>query len=284
MKPEAVARTEHVLDAAASAWEPVASCGYALGDRWLVGLEDGRTVFAKRAIGEPTAGWLRAEHHVYASVGASFMPKLLGWEDGDLPLLILEDMSAARWPPPWSPADVEAVLTTLEAVAATRPPPGLVRVIDDPPTGWDDVSRDPEPFLRLGLCSDAWLEEALPALLEASDTSLLEGEALLHFDVRSDNLCIRDGRAFFVDWNWACIGNPAVDVAFWLPSLALEHGPAPEEIERARPEVASLAPLVAGFFAARAGLPPPPGAPTVRGFQLAQLEVALRWAIRVLGL
>jgi hypothetical protein len=31
------------------------------------------------------------------------------------------------------------------------------------------------------------------------------------------------------------------------------------------------------------GLPPPEGAPAVRGFQLAQLEIALPWACRVLG-
>src|SRR5688572_13967657 len=61
VKPEAVARTEHVLDAAASSWSPVASRGYALGDRWLVQLDDGRTAFAKRAISEPTAAWLRHE-------------------------------------------------------------------------------------------------------------------------------------------------------------------------------------------------------------------------------
>lgn len=284
MKPEAVARTEHVLAAAAAAWEPVASRGYALGDRWLVRLADGRTVFAKRAIGEPTAENLRAEHDLYATLRASFMPELLGWEDGELPLLVLEDLSAAHWPPPWSPMDVEAVLVTLDAVAVTRRPPGLRRLIDDPPTGWEEVERDPGAFLRLGLCSASWLDEALPTLVESSRPGLLAGDALLHFDVRSDNLCIRDGRAVLVDWNLACVGNPAFDIAFWLPSLVLEQGSSIEHIEALRPDVARFAPLVAGFFAARAGLPPPPGAPTVRGFQLAQLEVALPWAIRVLGL
>jgi hypothetical protein len=38
--------------------------------------------------------------------------------------------------------------------------------------------------------------------------------------------------------------------------------------------------VVAGFFAAGAGLPPPEGAPLVR----AQLEVALPWACTVVGL
>ena len=29
-----------------------------------------------------------------------------------------------------------------------------------------------------------------------------------------------------VDWNWAGLGNPLVDLAFWLPSLFMEGGPA----------------------------------------------------------
>ena len=81
------------------------------------------------------------------------------------------------------------------------------------------------------------------------------------------------------------VGNPAMDVAFWLPSLMLE-GRAGDRTRSSAPtpDAAALAPIVAGYFAATAGLPPPAGAPTVRGFQLAQLEVALPWAVRVLEL
>ena len=103
--------------------------------------------------------------------------------------------------------------------------------------------------------------------------------SLLHGDVRSDNLCLRDGHAVIFDWSHARIGNPDFDVAFWLPSLALEGGPQPDAFG-----VDAFAVFVAGFFAALAGLPPPEGAPHVRGFQLAQLEVALPWACRALGL
>ena len=281
-KPEAVTRTEIVLGAAAEAWAPVASRGYALGDRWLVRLRDGRRVFAKRAIDEPTADSLRIEHLVYAAVDASFMPSLLGWEDTDLPLLLLEDLSGAHWPPPWTRASIAAVIGTLADIAATPPPPGLRKLSSDPPETWAAVARDKAPLLRLGLCSPAWLEDCLPALLEASRPELLEGEALLHFDVRSDNLCIRGDRAVLVDWNLACIGNPAFDLAFWLPSLTLESGPRPDELADRR--VNAFAAVVAGFFAARAGLPSPPGAPTVRPFQIAQLEIALPWAAQTLGL
>jgi hypothetical protein len=283
VKPEAVARTELALDATAASWTPVAS-RYALGDRWLIRLEDGRTAFAKRAIGAATAEWLRLEHRIYSALRAAFMPELLGWEDAELPLLVLEDLSAAHWPPPWPRGSVEAVLRTCGEIAATPPPDGLSRLADDPPWSWRDVAADPAPFLGLGLSSATWLDEALPALLQASDPSRLDGDTLLHGDARSDNLCIRDERVLLVDWNWACVGNPSVDVAFWLPSLTLEGGPEPDEIVRAYPGAAELAPIVAGFFAATAGLPPPAGAPGVRSFQLAQLEVALPWAVRVLGL
>lgn len=140
--------------------------------------------------------------------------------------------------------------------------------------------EDP-PFLSLGLCSGEWLAGALPTLRKASETAPIDGDALLHLDVRSDNLCIAERGAVLVDWNHACVGNADLDVAAWLPSLRLEGGPEPEEI---LPGAPGFAALLAGFFGSRAGLPAPPTAPHVRSFQLAQLRVALPWATRQLDL
>jgi aminoglycoside phosphotransferase (APT) family kinase protein len=155
----------------------------------------------------------------------------------------------------------------------------LPRLAKDGIEGWHDVARDPASFLDLGIVSAEWLDGSMPALLEASDKTPLDGESLVHGDVRSDNLCLRSGHAVLLDWNHARIGNPAFDIAFWLPSLVLEGGPEPEGFD-----VDEFAAFVAGYFAALAGLPAPAGAPRVRGFQRAQLEVALPWACRVLGL
>jgi hypothetical protein len=49
------------------------------------------------------------------------------------------------------------------------PPPGLRRAIDSnyAKGGWPEVARDASPFLRLGLRSEHWLEQALPRLLSA---------------------------------------------------------------------------------------------------------------------
>jgi hypothetical protein len=280
-KPETVARVERVLGTQAESWQPVAYRGWSRAEHWTIQLADGTRAFAKVASIDPHPGWLRQERAVYDLVAGPFMPGFVGWEDGDRPLLVLEDLTTdAHWPPPWRRGDVEAVLATLSEVAAVRPA-GLP-AFPDPWLNWTAVADDPQPFLSLGIASRAWLEAALPVLVAAEERLPLAGAALVHGDVRSDNLCIRDGHAVLVDWNFAMVGNPASDVALWLPSLTLEGGPQPDAL--ADDAVAGFSVLVAGFFAAHAGLPPPEGAPRVRGFQLAQLEVALPWACRVLGI
>jgi hypothetical protein len=281
MKPDTVARAERLLGARAVSWAPVESRGWARNEHWTLELDDGRRAFSKSAWLEPSVSWMRQEREVYGLVSGDFMPRLLGWEDGDRPLLVLEDLTpGAHLPPPWRRGDVEAVIATLAELAETRAdglPP-----FPDPWPQWTAVADDPAPFLSLGVASSAWLAAALPELLEAERALRFSGSAVVHGDVRSDNLCIRGGRAVLVDWNHATLGNAALDIAAWLPSLALEGGPQPDEI--ADSDAAQFAVVIAGFFAAHAGLPPPEGAPLVRGFQLAQLEVALPWACRVLGL
>jgi hypothetical protein len=280
MKPDAVARAERILGTEAENWARVVSRGYSINEHWTAGFADGSRAFLKLASVDPSPQWVRDERHVFECVDGPFMPLFLGFEDGDKPLLILEDMLPdARWPPPWHPGDVESVLAALREIAAARLKGELPRLATASTAGWHDVANDPAPFLELGLVSADWLDRSLPALLEASDRTPLDGDSLLHCDVRSDNLCLRSGHAVLLDWNHARIGNPAFDVALWLPSLVLEGGPGPESFG-----VDEFAVFVAGFFAAQAGLRAPAGAPRVRGFQRAQLEVALPWACRALEL
>jgi Phosphotransferase enzyme family len=271
-----------VLGSGPRRWRAVRG-GYTHNERWVVELAGGRSAFVKAAVDELSAGWLRDEHSIYESVRGSFLPDLLGWEAGELPVLVLEDLSGARWPPPWTPEGIDSVRAALDELAGTPPPEGLgsLEELREMLAGWPEVERDPLPFLRLGLCTPAWLEASLPDLRAAEETCVLAGDAFLHFDVRSDNLCLRAQRAILVDWNWAVRGNPVMDVAAWLPSLEAEGGPAPEAILPGKPEAAAL---IAGFFAARAGVPPPRTAPGVREVQLAQLRSALPWAARELGL
>jgi hypothetical protein len=283
--PQLTAERLHaLLGSPVVAAKPVAR-GYTNNGRWVVTLADRRTAFVKQAVDGPTTAWLRSEHRIYTHVRGSWVPRLLGWDDGEEPILVLEDLSACAWPPPWSPQRVAAVREGLGEIAAQEPPAGLPRAVDSDLAvdGWPEVARDPAPFLSLGLCSERWLSAAIGTLVEGADPHLLDGDALGHYDVRSDNLCFRPSgeQVVLVDWNHAALGNPEFDLAFWLPSLRAEGGPPPDEVADVQPGVAAL---VAGFFASRAGLPIIPVAPRVREIQRIQLEIALPWAAAALGL
>jgi hypothetical protein len=284
MKPEAVIRAERLLDTEAKVWHRVETRGYAANEHWTAAFADGTRAFLKHAAPiDPCPQWLRDEEHVYAALSGPFMPQLLAWEDAERPLLVIEDLSDARWVPPWNDADIDGVLATLDELAATTPTGPLPHFEHHRLPSWDRVAEDPGPFLSLGIGGRSWLEDALPVLLDAAARTPVAGDAVIHCDVRSDNLCIKDGRAVLFDWNHAALGNPAADVALLLPTLHLEGGPEPDEMARRVPGVDDFAAYLAGFFAHGAGLPPPQGAPRVREFQRRLLEVSLPWACRVHG-
>lgn len=255
--------------------------GYSTADRFAVTLADGRSVFVKSADAPNLAEWLRREHEVYAALAGSFIPALEGWDDdGVRPLLAIEDLSDADWIPRWDAVRVAAVLEALEELAAATPPPNTPTVRESFAElfdRWRVVEADPGPFLSVRLRDAAWLDRALPVILAAVDSAPISGDRVCHLDVRSDNLCFRDGRAVLIDWNWTSLANPAVDIAAWLPSVHVEGGPPPWEVMS---DGGALGAFVAGVWAAVAGLPPPETAPTVRDLQRQQLAVALDWIDR----
>ena len=279
-----VARIGAIAGSRVTGWRRVSGGGYSPAGRWLVRLADGSTAFAKVGATEDTATWLRAEHEAYLRLTASFMPELLGWDDdGDTPILLLEDLSGAAWPPPWSYQKVEKVLAVLDDLRATPPPDHLpsLELARSMLVRWGRVAVEPQSFLALGQCSAAWLEMALPALLRAEGEAVLSGNELLHFDVRSDNICFSEERTLLVDWNWASVGNATMDLVAWLPSLRDEGGPLPDELISGEAELVAV---IAGYFADHARQPPIPDAPRVRAAQRRMLGIALPWVARALDL
>jgi hypothetical protein len=249
--------------------------------RWIVA-NDRESAFVKIGATDLTAEWTRAEHRNYGSLEGWFLPRVLGFDDdGVRPALALEDLSQAIWPPPWTDLRVAAVLEALAAISHTTPPEHLLGQAFDWGANWRDVGENPMPFLELGLCSRSWLEANLPTLIAAADDAPIAGSSLVHLDVRSDNLCFRDGRAVLIDWNHAGVANADLDIAGWLPSLHAEGGPPPERVLPSAPELAAW---IAGYFCSHAGEAPSPGAPHVRPLQLRQARTALPWAARALGL
>jgi hypothetical protein len=259
--------------------------GYSGSRRWVLSLDNGSRVFIKVGTTDHTRHRLRDEARFYQSFQSEFTPELLGFEDDpESPILLLEDLSDATWPPPWTTGQIERVLTTLEHVASSSPPDYLpsLEQYREGLSGWERVEEDPSSFLSLGLTTKDWLDAALPVLKHASGQAVLSGSSLIHFDVRSDNVAFTPGRTVLVDWSIPAIGNPLADVVGWLPSLHVEGGPPPHEI--LGNEGSALVALITGYWASQAGLPPPQGAPHVREVQRAQLEVSLPWAARLLDL
>ena len=284
MGPDAstVERVERLVGRPCVGWKRV-DRGYTVAERWVAELENGTSVFVKKATDADTDGWLRAEYRAYEALEGDFLPRMIGWDDASDPILILEDLSAGFWPPPWSPRRVENVLQLLEWLASTKSPENFPSLAADATVfmGWHGVAQDPSGFLSLGLVSSEWLDRALPVLAKAEASAQLAGDALVHGDPRSDNICLLSRRTVLVDWNGASRGNPKFDLIAWLPSLHAEGGPAPWRITMSEPELIAA---VAGYFAYRAWQPPLKQGPAVRQLQLAQLRSALPWAARALHL
>jgi hypothetical protein len=275
---EAVA---NLLERRPLSWKLVRG-GYTPAVRWLIDLGSD-TAFVKLATTAGTARMIRREQQIYGIIHAPFMPAFLGMGEIDnMPFILLEDLSHGRWPPPWDEPLVAAVLASIravhdfpcqDAVFAAAPPIAS--------GGWQQVAADPYPFLNLKLVSREWLDFCLPQLIPAERACRTDGEALTHFDLRSDNLCSANGTVKLIDWAEARLANPELDIGFWLPSLHYEGGPPPEAILGDQPEIAAW---VSGFFAARSGQPELCGAPRVRLVQREQLSTALPWVVRALRL
>jgi len=259
--------------------------GYNATERWVVRFASGRGAFAK--IGTPPRSnqHLRDEQAVYTRLALACMPAVVGWEDhADHPILLLADLSSWTWPPPWTQGGVSAALRAIEEIHAARADLDAYGAKHGPGGAdgwWPGIERDPEPLLRLGVVTRAWWRRCGSVLREAASLVSPEGESVCHFDLRSDNLCLREGRATVVDWSHACLGNPRVDLGLFLAGVAAEGGPSPGELLPGAPAVAAW---VAGFYAHYASKPPVPGAPRVREMQRVHLRAALAWASHELGL
>jgi hypothetical protein len=256
--------------------------GYSSARRWLVTGASGRSAFVKVGVTPVSETALRREALVYERLHLPCMPEVYGWDPGSPPILLLLDLSECTWPPPWTPAMIDRALDTIDEVHAARAAlPSYAEIHDLADDWWGRIAAAPDAFLRLGLVSREWFERNAEVLAASARTISPAGSSVIHFDLRSDNLCFSPTRAYLIDWSHACIGNGRVDLALFLPGLAAEGGPRPEDV---LPDQPGLACWAAGCFAWYASKPPLPAAPGVRPMQRRHLEAALPWAVRALGL
>nr|BFE56785.1 hypothetical protein GCM10020063_013110 [Dactylosporangium thailandense] len=266
--------------------EPVASAasqagGFSPGTADRVVTATGRRAFVK-AVGAALNPQSPALHRAEAGVVAQLppglpTPPLLGvHDDGDWVALVYADVDGRHPHTPWRDDEAGAVLEALRALAVpVRNLPKLQDGTVEDFAGWRTIAADPPATL------DPWAAGHLDLLVELSDRGHagLAGDALVHGDVRADNLLIRpDGTVVVVDWPFGCAGPPWFDALCLVLNIRLYGGRITDDVIGGDPgDVTGCVAGLAGMFADRARRPDPPGLPTLRKFQQDQADVMLAW-------
>lgn len=219
------------------------------------------------------------------------VPALRGrYDDGDWVALVFDEIDGRMPELPWRRAEVIRVADALAELSASLTPCPIMDVagasteLESTFGGYARMAADPPSDL------DPWERRHLDALAELSKRTLahLDGDTLVHFDIRADNVLLgSDQRVYFVDWPWAFRGAAWLDTVLFLINPALDgHDPEgflPRSGVLAYVDawrVTGLLAGIAGFFSEGCRQPDPPGLPTLRAFQRAQLDVVLAWLQR----
>lgn len=253
--------------------------GYTTAQRWLATMEDGRELFIKNATDSFTAKQLRVEYRICNEVQASFMPKVVGWFEGTLPVFVRENVDGV-WPPPWDESLVSSFTELLTGLASYRTTAALPTAEQMQQLGrWRVLSESPDSYKTLQDLPGEWLREIFPTLLKLESSAVLGGESLIHFDLRGENICFTNQGIKIIDWDHAACGNPAIDRAMWRINLYIEGGPPPwHEDFTDIPVVAVLC----GFFAYESSLSAPVSInPKIIDLQKRQFGVSLDWLTRI---
>lgn len=303
--PRAVRSRIQELAGAQVTAETSATTGFSPGFAAVLELADGRGVFVKAVSPEqnPESPELaRAEVRAAAALPPQVPAPALLWSDVDGEWVLLGFEVAAGRPPqlPWRPDELEVVLRALDTLAAAEPLPGhelrpTGEVLAGDFTGWARIAAltgdERDRLVAAAGEVGPWLLAHLDQVVtwEQDALAACAGSALVHGDLRADNVLIDHdhdgGRVALIDWPHASVGAPWLDLAFMLPSVAMQGGGAPQDIfwsrpvarevdrERLRAAVAGLS----GYFAHSALQPAPVGIPNLRRFQAAQARHAVDW-------
>jgi hypothetical protein len=283
--------------------ESSATTGFSPGFAAILELTDGRGIFVKAVSPEQNPGspdLARAEIRVAAALPPQVPAPRLLWSHDDGEWVILGFAVAHGRPPemPWRPEDLQLVLDALIPLAEAEPRPGhsLPRTpekLADDFTGWRTLQERPAAELAsiaeksgdIGAWALARLDQLV--LWEQDSLRVCAGNALVHGDLRADNVMIDSDRrtVTLIDWPHASIGAPWLDLAFMLPSVAMQGGGDPQTLFWGHPVSGGVSPEdlragltgLAGHLTAGSVLPAPVGIPNLRRFQRAQAAAALEW-------
>ncbi len=270
--------------------------GFSPGAACRLKLKDGRRAFVK-AIGPEPNPSSPAFHRREAVISRAMppgvpVPRFIGSHDegeGGWVALAFEDIEGRSPRQPWDADELDRVVRACvrlsDALTPSPLPAGTAReasrLFADSICGWRRLAAAPHDGL------DSWSARNLQRLarLEEEAPAAVQGNTLIHMDIRADNVLLTGRRVYFVDWPHAAVGAAWVDLVAFAPSVAMQGGPDPEDLlsthgaARAadRDAVTAAIAALAGFFTAQSLLPPPPGLPGLRAFQAAQGIEARKW-------
>ncbi|MGC5167904.1 phosphotransferase [Luteimicrobium sp. DT211] len=290
-----------------------AETGFSPGLASVLTTESGVRAFVKAAHvddGSDGARLHRTEARRTAALPPGLpVPRLLWVHDDDAWVVAAYEPVDGRMPrTPWVPAELDAVLDAAAQLGATD---GAELDLPEGPTdlagllaGWVRLRDEPDP--ALGAVAP-WAIGRLDELVELAGgaATACAGDALVHGDLRADNVVVTDGGVVVVDWPHASRGAAFFDVVGLLPSVGMQGirglsaplaGPTTPEHRRqvgltldglfrstpqgAGVDDASVTAVVAGFaalFLDAGRRPPVPAIPRLRAFQRAQGAAAAAW-------
>jgi len=273
--------------------------GFSPGAAARVRLANGGTAFVK-ALGVDlhrfSVGLYRTEAATMPHLPAGLpVPRLLDvYDDGEWVALLYEEVDGRHPAVPWRPDELERVAGAVADLGAGLRPspwpdaPGFAEANATFLGTWRELAAAPPPDL------DPWLRRHLDRLatLGTDLAELVRGDALLHNDIRSDNLLLtRDGGVVVLDWGWTCNGAPWLDLVLFAITVNAEGGADAELLVRGHPLTRDVAAssIDAVLLAAVAHcwsssrLPESPSLPGTQAHQRAYADATLRWVRRRLA-
>ena len=182
-----------------------------------------------------TPGMHRREARVLAAMpaGVDVPPLLWSYDDEESGwmLLVFQDIEGRHLHMPWRLDELDRVMDGLAKLAdALTPSPLPVSLVgsardafDRSVNGWRQLAEESTDLDRL----DQWSSRNLDRLieLESQAPDAVDGDTLLHLDVRADNMLLTTNEVWLFDWASACVGASWVDAVGFAPSVAMQGGP-----------------------------------------------------------
>jgi aminoglycoside phosphotransferase len=222
-----------------------------------------------------TPSLLRDEARVLAALPEHpSLPRRLDCpDDGDWVVLLIEDLPGEPPPAPWRSADLrrfgEALATVRPALDALRVE-GLPAARESSPiflTRWRELAA------RLDLVDPWWAahHDALAGHAERA-ADLIEGDAVVHWDIRADNVVLTPDRTVLVDWGqarrsaaWMDHALLALDCSMTGSEISTAEQASADPVLRDRDpaDLLALASAAAMAFVSRSTQPASPALPTM---------------------